>query len=86
MPSRADAWFNRASSKVELRDFAGTIADLTEYLRLKPGDADALLERGNARKLGGDGLGARADITEALRLAPAAWELRETAERLRGEL
>ncbi|MEM9769695.1 MAG: tetratricopeptide repeat protein, partial [Cyanobacteria bacterium P01_D01_bin.71] len=46
LPEDADAYFNRAVTRYDLRDADGAIADYAQVLRLKPDDAVALNNRG----------------------------------------
>lgn len=46
LPEDADAYFNRAVTRYDLRDAEGAIADYAQVLRLKPDDAVALNNRG----------------------------------------
>lgn len=46
LPEDADAYFNRAVTRYDLRDAEGAIADYGQVLRLKPDDAVALNNRG----------------------------------------
>lgn len=46
LPEDADAYFNRAVTRYDLRDAEGAIADYAQVLRIKPDDAVALNNRG----------------------------------------
>ncbi|MEM9815026.1 MAG: hypothetical protein AAF827_01235 [Cyanobacteria bacterium P01_D01_bin.6] len=46
LPEDADAYFNRAVTRYDLRDIEGAVADYAQVLRLKPDDAVALNNRG----------------------------------------
>ncbi|ASC71302.1 putative TPR repeat domain protein [Halomicronema hongdechloris C2206] len=69
-PQDATAYFNRGTTRYDLRDVAGAIADLSQVLQLMPGDAIAYNDRGVAHWEQGQPQAAMADFNQALRHHP----------------
>ena len=66
-PDCAEAYFSRSSIYAgQNRDYAGAVADLTQYLRLRPTNYSALFNRGLYRIQTRDFDGAIADYTKVL--------------------
>ncbi|NJP11981.1 MAG: tetratricopeptide repeat protein [Leptolyngbyaceae cyanobacterium RU_5_1] len=66
----AVAYFNRASTRYDLSDYSGAIADYTEALTINPTDDVAYNDRGLARYDSGDQEGAIADLEAAIQHNP----------------
>lgn len=69
-PEDVTAYFNRGTTRYDLRDHPGAISDFTEVLRLDPGHAVALNNRGVAYVDLGRHADAEADFTQAIALDP----------------
>lgn len=65
-----EAYFNRASTRYDLGDRQGAIADYTEVLRIQPNHDIACNNRGLARYDGGDRQGALEDFALAIHYNP----------------
>lgn len=70
----ADAWFNRGVSWYEVGDYAQSIADLTEAIRLNPDDDNYYSRRSLSHLFNDQPEAAQADMdaSEAIRLR--AWQ------------
>lgn len=60
----------RAQRQVELKNYAGAIAEYDKLIAIQPGFASAITERGFAREEINDLAGARQDYDQVLQLAP----------------
>jgi tetratricopeptide (TPR) repeat protein len=67
-PTNAEAYSSRAEVKLELHDFAGTMADLNVALKLSPRNGPAYYLRGFCKLSAKDYNGADADFTTAISL------------------
>ncbi len=71
---RAWAYYNRAASYNETRQYALALRDLDESIRLDPRNAYAYWERHIAKERLGDNTGAQADYIKAKQLKPGIEE------------
>ena len=69
-PDKARALQMRGVAKAELRDFAGSIKDLTAALELMPKDAELLYTRANVFASAGDNDAAAADFSRVIAAQP----------------
>lgn len=75
-PQDAAAYFNRGTTRYDLRDIAGAIADLSQVLKFTPEDAIAYNDRGVAHWEQGQTRAALADFNQALRHHPTLFTSR----------
>jgi tetratricopeptide (TPR) repeat protein len=61
----------RALAALQAGDNVRAIAEVTDVIKLRPGDPDAYLLRSNLRAITGDNSGALADISRVIELRPA---------------
>ena len=70
--TRAAAYRIRGTARADAGAVDQALADLTEAIRLAPGDVHAISTRGHVRLMRSDAAGAIADFDMAIRLAPNA--------------
>jgi len=70
-PEAADAYFNRGYVHLQRGNVDMAIADLSEVIRLSPGDADAYRARAEAYQAKGDAPSAQADLARVQQLQAA---------------
>lgn len=88
-PGYADAYYNRAMTRVQLDKLDGALTDFNRVLQLTPHDATAYTNRGSVRYKLGDFAGTISDTTKAIELNPRlaeAWGNRGQARRDKGDL